>query len=230
MAAPTLSVDPKEIDAALDSEFKALSQRVRRATESVGRSALLLPARDATARALRSNKLPTTWRATTYPAAGVDTLAPAFVVKTKAPKIIAAFAEGAKIVPTGGRRYLWIPTENVPASSGGRRLSPKEIDRRFRRSGKARAQSAFTFARDGSGNLIAFVMANSGVKRLHRKAGDRYVHAFKKATKKDPGQRVAMFILVKQVRLAKRLDLAAIAEAAGGRYAIAYKQAAEARA
>lgn len=217
MVEVTLKVDPSEIDAALDAEFKALSSRVRQATERVGRSALLLPVRDATRRALRSNKLPTTWRGKAYPEDDKPTLAPAFFTWSKAPKIMAAFSEGAKIVPTAGKRYLWIPTENVPTSTGGRRLSPKEIERKFKK---------FSFARAKSGNLVALVMAYSGLRRSKAKGGATK-HVFKRATKKDPGRPVAMFILVKQVRLAKRLDVAAIADAAGARYAVAYSRAAE---
>jgi hypothetical protein len=216
MAAPPLTIDPKEVDAALDAEFKALSKRVRGAMERVGRDALLTPVRDATRAALKSSKLPTTWRGQIQPKDDKPTLAPAYFVWSKAPKIIGAFSEGATIAPTGGRRYLWIPTENVPFKRGGATLGPKEVTEKL---GK------FFYVKSRSGNIVAFVMARVSLKRQHRRGGTSS-RALKRATKKDPGEKVAMFILVRQVRLRKRLDPKGIAETAGARYALAYHQAA----
>jgi hypothetical protein len=217
MAAPTLTVDPKEVDAALDAEFKALSKRVRGAMERVGRDALLTPVRDATRAALKSSKLPTTWRGQLQPKDDKPTLAPAFFVWSKAPKIIGAFSEGATIAPTGGRRYLWIPTENVPKGRGGRPYKPAEVERKFKK---------FIFARSKSGSLVALVMARTGYKETQHRRGAAPKMVFKRATKKEPGEKIAMFILVRQVRLRKRLDPKGIAETAGARYALAYHQAA----
>ncbi|WP_363346296.1 DUF6441 family protein [Methylocystis echinoides] len=216
MAPLTLSVDPKEIDAALDAEFKALSGRVRAATEKAGRATVLIPVRDATRQVLKSRKLPTTWRGQIQPKESKPTLSPAFFTWSKAPKIMAAFSEGATIAPTGGRRYLWIPTENVPVTSGGSRLKPAAVERKFK---------GFTFARARNGSLVALVMARQGSKRSKAR-GRPLKTTFRRATKKDPGKKVAMFILVRKVRLKKRLDVASIANAAGARFAVAYQKAA----
>jgi hypothetical protein len=217
MAAPTLTVDPKAVDAALDAEFKALSKRVRGAMERTGRASLLTPVRDATRRALNSSKLPNTWRGQLQPKDDKPTLAPAFFVWSKAPKIIGAFSEGATVAPTGGRRYLWLPTENVPRGRGGRPIKPADVERKFKK---------FIFARAKNGNLVALVMARTGYKKTSHRKGGAPKMVFKRATKADPGQKIAMFILVRQVRLRKRLDPKAIAEAAGASYALAYHQAA----
>lgn len=216
---PTLKVDPQEIDEALDEQFKALAARVRAATERVGRAALLMPARDATRRVLKSNKLPTTWRGLPQPKENKPTLAPAYFVWSKAPKIMAAFSEGAVIAPTGGKRYLWVPTENVPTGQGGKRYSPQRVEARFK---------GFIFVRARNGNIVALVRARAGTRRS-RARGARRAPSWKRATKKDAGQKVAMFILVKQVRLQKRLDLAGIANQAGARFAVAYQKAANSK-
>lgn len=211
-----LHVDPEQVDAAIDAEYKALAGRVRGAMERVGRASLLMPARDATRLALRSNRLPTTWRGQVQPKDNKPTLAPAFFVWSKAPEIMAAFLEGAVIAPTGGKKYLWIPTPNVPRGQGGKRYSPQRVEARFK---------GFFFVKARGGALVAMVRARAGTKRS-RARGARRTLSWKRATKKDAGQRVAMFILLKQVRLKKRLDIAGIANQAGARYAVAYDRAA----
>ena len=78
--------DKAQIGRALDDEVRALSRRMRTATEKAGREMLLDPLRQATRDALNSRKLPTTWRAAVYPKDDAITLSPAFFVYSKAPK------------------------------------------------------------------------------------------------------------------------------------------------
>jgi len=215
--------DKAEIDAALDAEFKGLSSRVRLATELAGRELLRDPLRGMTAAALQSRKLPTTWRAKVYPNEGEATLSPAYFVSSKAPKIMAAFEEGPTIRPFGGRKYLWIPTENVPRGQGGRRLNPREV---------AAHVGKFTFRPLRNGGFIALAAAKIARVRSHRTGANRNGRAgalhFKSAKKGETSPTLAFFVLKPQVRLRKRLDIAGIAEKAGATYKIRYERAANA--
>lgn len=203
-------VDATQIGRALDQEFSALSKRVRLATEKTGREKLVAPLRDMTRGALNSRKLPTTWRAKVYPDASEETISPAFFVSSKAPKIIAAFQDGATI-RANRSKYLAIPT----AQSGRERrhflkgaLTPAKWE------AENRVKLRFQATRYG-GVLIADTQA--GKRRRGRDA---------QAMRREKS--IVVFVLIKQVRLAKRLDIARIAEEAGASYKIAYEKAANA--
>ncbi len=123
--------DASAFERRLDESRQSIAARLRAGVEAAGLSTLLEPLRADTAKSLRSRKLPTTWRITIFPTdASIQTFQPAAFVFSKAPKIIAAFEAGATIHPLNGRRYLWIPTENVPTTTGGKHQSPRDMEAR----------------------------------------------------------------------------------------------------
>jgi hypothetical protein len=211
----TVEIDKGAISSALEEERIALAKRVRLATNHAGRDLLIDPLRAMTREALRSSKLPTTWRGKLYPGEARHTLTPAFFAFSKAPEIMLAFEEGPTIQPVAGKKYLWIPTENVPRGKGGKRMSPQEVAARV---GK------FSFIPLRNGGLIAVAKATRGVKRSRRKGGTGTTTVSR--AKKGEGERMAFFVLKKQVRLRKLLDITGIADRAGAKYSAAYERAA----
>lgn len=210
-------IDPAAVQRAVDAEFAALSRRVRLATEKTGREAVLLPLRRMTAQALRSRKLPTAWRGVVFPKGEEETVGPAYFAYTESPKIIAAFETGAEISPIKGK-FLAIPT-----IAAGRNM------RAFKSRSGFRTKAALTPAQweKENGVKLRFVPAAFGGlliadEQSFRSKRRKQWRAF---TAKRPGEKV-MFILVRRVRLAKRLDVASIAETAGAAYRISYQSAA----
>lgn len=141
------------------------------------------------------------WRAERYPVGQKSVNAAAYVY-SKAPKIIDAFSKDTVIRTVNGKRYLAIPTENVPFKGGRqgrpRRMTPEEVEDSFNQDLK--------FARTPKGSVIAFVEVVSA------KSG----HGYRRPTKRRLAQgrnveSVVMFFLVPQVTLRQRLDLDAVA-------------------
>ena len=147
-------------------------------------------------------RLANSWRDKHYPNQKLDA---ASLVYTKAPQIIRAFDEGAVIRSRRGR-FLAIPTENAPRKgTDGKRISP----------------STFPEHRFGP---LRFVPRQSGPRcwwwtgcgpRSAGKTGQ--LRGFRRATERArrSGQgltTVVMFLLVPQVKLSKRLDVARAAE------------------
>ncbi|PPD10280.1 MAG: hypothetical protein CTY36_00365 [Methylocystis sp.] len=210
-----LDVDRDAVSRALDEERIGLARHVRAATEKAGRELLVEPLRAMTREAFDSRKLPTTWRARLYPEEARHTLTPAFFAFSKAPAIMTAFEDGATIQPLAGKKFIWIPTENVPRGRGGKRLSPREV---MARVGK------FRFIPLKNGGFLAVAQATRGSRRAHRRGGARTPTIV--GAKKGKGESVAFFVLKKQVRLRKRLDIAGIADRAGAKYSTIYRRAA----
>lgn len=149
------------------------------------------------------NKLANTVRGQTYPA-GAASLDPASWVYTKAPVIMDVFDRGATIVPVNGTVRLAIPTANVPRRRR-KRMTPVEVEAYF-------DQDLIVIHGRGD-TLLAFVdvlLARSG--RGYRPATRR------RLAQGRPRKLVLMFILVRQTRLRKRLDLAGIANRAADRW------------
>lgn len=150
------------------------------------------------------DRLANTWRGKAYPGGG-KSLHPAGYVWSKAPKIVGAFAEGATILPTGGRRYVAIPTKNVPLKARGRRMTPLDVEVAFNQD---------LIIRNGrAGRKLAFVSAVAARKGRGFRAPTKGRLAAGRATRL-----ILMFILVPSVRLAKRLDPDAAFRAASARY------------
>jgi len=147
-------------------------------------------------------RLSRTWRGRTYPNRGHDA---ASLVWSKAPQIVRAFAEGAVIRAKGGR-WLAIPTPAAPKRGvGGKRITPATFP--VERHGPLRLVK-----RRGRTALLVVdgVRVSSTTGRVGRRAkGD--------GRTKSGGYRkgiatVVMFVLVRQVRLRKRLDVVRVAE------------------
>jgi hypothetical protein len=149
-------------------------------------------------------RLANTWRNDTFPSKGAS-LEPTAYVWSKAPKIIGAFALGATILPLAGRRYLAIPTRNVPLKARGRRMTPLEVEVFFNQD--------LVIRHGRAGRRLAFVNV----------VGARNGRGFRPATRGRVAQGrevklVLMFVLTPLARLRKRLD----PDGAAQRWADAY--------
>ncbi len=151
-------------------------------------------------------RLARTWRSRAYPNRGLDA---ASLVWSKAPQIVRVFDEGAVIRSRKGF-WLAIPTPAAPKRGPtGRRITPGAVERMFGR------RLRFVYRSEGPSLLVMDGMVARGGRRggfrvaLTRKAsGSRgsYVSTAGLAT-------LVMFLLVPQVRMPKRLDVARAAEA-----------------
>ncbi len=149
------------------------------------------------------SRLAQTWRSRLYPP--TDTGA-AGEVWTVAPLIIRGFDEGATIVARNGSRWLAIPTANVPPRSWGSKapgghprqlMTPVEVEAAFNRDLRTVLPPG---GRVGYLLMDQMVAARSG--RGFRQATSRRLAQGRGA------QPVLMFVLVPQVTLSKRLDIA----------------------
>jgi hypothetical protein len=140
-------------------------------------------------------RLANTIRSETFPE-GRTSLSAAAVVWSKAPAIVGAHDAGATIRSSAGF-WLAIPTPAAGRSHRGGRISPGEWERR------RGLRLRFVYRRTGPSLLVTEGRLDSGgVARASRSKSGRGV-----AT-------VPVFLLVPQVRLPKRLDLARDARAA----------------
>lgn len=208
----SVEFDKDAISRALEDERVALAKRVRLATDKAGRDLLVDPLRAMTREALNSRKLPTTWRARLYPEEARHTLTPAFFAFSKAPQIMQAFENGAEI-KAHNRRFLAIPTieagRNARHLSRGR-LTPEKWVKENR--------VALIFKPTSYGGvLVAELQRFRTGKRKGKKSRSFVVRRERPAV---------IFILLKQVRLRKRLDLAGLAARAGAKYSAVYERAA----
>jgi hypothetical protein len=191
----------RSLETDMQAELRDLEWAVAAGTRSAGQGLKTELRRQLTSAGL-GQRLANSWRDRHYPNEGLDA---ASLVYTKAPQIVRAFDEGAVIRSRRGR-FLAIPTENAPRKgTDGRRISPG------------------TFPEHSFGPL-RFVPRPSGPSLLvvdglrasfSRKSGE--LRGFRRAT--DRAQRsgqglttVVMFLLVPQVKLRKRLDVARAAE------------------
>jgi hypothetical protein len=147
-------------------------------------------------------RLANSWRDRHYPNQELDA---ASLVYTRAPQIIRAFDEGVVIRSKRGR-FLAIPTENSPRKgTDGRRISPSTFpEHRF---GPLR----FVPRRSGPSLLVVDGLRASFSRQTGQLRGFR--RATERARRSGQGlTTVVMFLLVPQVKLPKRLDVARAAE------------------
>jgi hypothetical protein len=151
-------------------------------------------------------RLANTWQGRRYPNARASMDAAAFVF-SKAPEIVDAFDRAPVIHTVNGRRFLAIPTANVPRAAAGigvrgstHRMSPAEVETYFNQDLK--------FARAGNGRLIAYIdvvgTAAGGFKRPTGKQLGRLYRGIKPLSKHA---QVVMFILTATARMPKRLNV-----------------------
>ena len=147
-------------------------------------------------------RLSRTWRGKTYVNKGHD---PASMVYSKAAQIVRAFDEGAVIKGKGGK-WLAIPTPAAPKRGvGGKRITPAMFP-------TARHGPLRFVPRRGRTALLVVdgvrVSAQTGRVGRQAKGGGRT----KSGGYRQGISTVAMFVLVRQVRLRKRLNVARAAE------------------
>jgi Family of unknown function (DUF6441) len=185
----------------MQSELHAIEGAVVTGTREAGRG-LKTELRRQVGNAGLGQRLANSWRDRHYPNQRLDA---ASLVYTKAPQIIRAFDEGAVIRSRRGR-FLAIPTENAPRKgTDGERICPSTFpEHRF---------GPLRFVHRSSGPSLLVV---DGLRAsFSRKSGE--LRGFRRAT--DRARRsvqglatVVMFLLMPQVKLPKRLDVARAAE------------------
>ena len=181
----------------LQAEIKAGEHAVTAAMKSAG-SELKQAWREQITRAGLGHRLPRTIRNRTYPK-GKDSIDAAAFVWSNAPEILNAHDKGVLIRSKNGF-YLAIPTEAAGKGRGGARLTPAQWEQR--RGMRLR----FIYRRNAPSLLVA------GKARINPRGT-----AVASRSKTGRGQVTApIFLLVPQVRLRKRLDLARDAERVAG--------------
>jgi hypothetical protein len=191
----------RSLHADMQVELRNVERAVTSDTRDAGRG-LKTELRRQVASAGLGQRLANRWRDKHYPNKKLDA---ASLVYTKAPQIIRAFDESAVIRSKRGR-FLAIPTENAPRKgTDGRRISP----------------STFPEHRFGPLRLVprpngpSLLVVDGLRASFSRKTGQ--LRGFRRATERArrSGQgltTVVMFLLVPQVKLRKRLDVARAAE------------------
>jgi hypothetical protein len=191
----------RSLQADLQTELRDIERAVATGTRDAGRG-LRTELRRQVASAGLGPRLANSWRDKHYPNRKLDA---ASLVYTKAPQIIRAFDEGAVVRSQHGR-FLAIPTENAPRKgTDGRRIKPSTFpEHRF---------GPLQFVPRSSGpsllvvdGLRASYSRQTGQLRGFRRATDRARRSGQGLTT------VVMFLLVPQVKLRKRLDVARAAE------------------
>jgi len=191
-----LDFDP-DLVGMLKEEIKAGEHAVTAAMKSAG-GELKQAWREQITRAGLGHRLPRTIRNRTYPK-GKDSIDAAAFVWSNAPEILNAHDRGVLIRSKSGF-YLAIPTEAAGKGRGGARLTPAQWEQR--RGMRLR----FIYRRNGPSLLVAEKA------RINTKGT-----AVASRSKTGRGQVSApIFILVPQVKLRKRLDLARDAERVAG--------------
>jgi hypothetical protein len=191
----------RALQADMQAELRALERAAATGTRNAGRGLRTELRRQVTSARL-GQRLANSWRDRPFPNRRLDA---ASLVYTKAPQIIRAFDEGAVIRSRRGR-FLAIPTENAPRKgTDGRRISPSTFPEH--RYGPLRvvprSSGPSLLVVDG---LRASFGRKSGELRGFRRATDRA------RARGDGLTTVVMFLLVPQVKLPKRLDVARAAE------------------
>lgn len=187
----------------LEAERKAMEAAHRRAMERAAQG-LKASLRQQVEAAGLGRRVANAWRSKVYPAGGKPTLSPAGLVYSNAPKIVEAFDEGAVIRSPDGH-WLAIPTKNVPRARGGRgarrKMTPEEVEIEFN------ADLHFLPSRRRGVAVLAIPAVRAKSKKGFRKASSGRV---------AQGRRirwVPMFVVIKQSKLPKKLDVArAVAE------------------
>lgn len=177
---------------------KTLIERKRATTQQVRRAGIRLKdmLRSQVISAGLGQRVANAWRDKAYGSAASDN--PAALVWSKAPIIHAAFDQGVIIKTRNGERFLAIPSEHVPKKTGGKRMTPLEVESWL--NGDLNFVP-FSGGRPG-GMLVAPQLVRSSNKRGWRKATVRRTRAGRQA---EP---VIMFYLVPTARLKKSLDIA----------------------
>jgi hypothetical protein len=191
----------RSLQADMQVELRNIERAVTTGTRDAGRG-LKTELRRQVGSAGLGQRLANSWRDKHYPNQKLDA---ASLVYTKAPQIIRAFDEGALIRSRRGR-FLAIPTENAPRKgTDGKRISPRTFpEHRF---GPLR----FVPRQSGPSLLVVDGLRASFGRQTGQLRGFRRTTV--RARRSGQGlTTVVMFLLVPQVKLRKRLDVARAAE------------------
>jgi hypothetical protein len=191
----------RSLHADMQAELRDIERAVASGTREAGRG-LKTELRRQVASAGLGQRLANSWRDKHYPNQKLDA---ASLIYTKAPQIIRAFDQGAVIRSRRGR-FLAIPTQNAPRSgTDGKRISPSTFpEHRF---GPLR----FVPRQSGPSLLVVDGLRASFSRKTRQLRGFR--RATDRARRSGQGlATVVMFVLVPQVKLPKRLDVARAAE------------------
>nr|WP_183508345.1 DUF6441 family protein [Methylobacterium brachythecii] len=156
-------------------------------------------------RAGLGQRLANTWRGATYPESG-ESLEAAAYVSSNAAKLIMAFEQGVTITAQN-KKFLAIPApdagvKHVSVSKGSKRLTPADWER------ETGVKLRFVPSKSG-GVLVADAFYRRQAARFQRRK------SFKPINEGGPtaGRSfVVIFVLVKQAKLRKRLDVDRIAQ------------------
>jgi hypothetical protein len=191
----------RALQADMQAELRDIERAVAIGTRDAGRG-LRTELRRQVGSAGLGQRLVNSWRDKHYPNQRLDA---ASLVYSKAPQIIRAFDEGAVVRSKRGR-FLAIPTENAPRKgTDGRRIKPSTFpEHRF---GPLR----FVLRSSGPSLLVADGLRPSYSRQTGQLRGFR--RTTDRARRSGQGlTTVVMFLLVPQVKLSKRLDVARAAE------------------
>lgn len=189
---PDLQAERKRVEAATfaarASTAKTLKERLRAQVTSAG----------------LGGRVAKTWRSKTFNDG--DGLNGAAFVWSKAPHIVDGFERGA-IVHAKGKRWLAIPTQAAPKrGAGGNRATAANLAGRFK----------LKFIQV-SGTRAVLVAENVRVSERTRRATRQAANPYLKSGQLRSGlASVVMFVLVRQVKLPKKLDVETIAKEGPG--------------
>lgn len=135
--------------------------------------------------------------------------------------IIESYSDGATIVARAGKRFLAVPTDDVPRKRSGDALSPDEVETRYGRRLQFIAPNDKGFQTPSARNLGVAYLVLKGL--VIRKASGRWRNATEReragrTRNPRPVQSVIMFTLVRAVRKPKSIDLSVPAEVANTRF------------
>lgn len=191
------------LDKALAHDERLLATAVTDGVTATG-EALKRDLRLQIVRAGLGERLSKSWRGRAFPGRGKVSFDAAYQVRSAAPDVVRGH-EGAVIRGREGQ-WLAIPTENVPRVPGGRgarrRMTPVEVEAAFN-------QDLIVRPAKGRRALVAYVRGN-----VSRKTGRGRALTRRQRAAGKTGTLIAMFVLVPQVRLRKRLDVARARNAA----------------
>jgi hypothetical protein len=155
-------------------------------------------------------RLANTWRGQTFPRTGESAEAAAYV-SSNAPKLIDAFDRGVTITARN-RRFLAIPTPEAGVRQVSKRRSKGSTNNTLTPAAWERETGVklrFVPSKNGGGVLVADAFYR---RQAARYQGRKSFRAIKEAGPDKGRSFVVIFVLVRQVKLRKRLDIAATAK------------------
>ncbi|MCK6500485.1 MAG: DUF6441 family protein [Nitrospira sp.] len=186
----------------MEKEFTTLTGAIKAGTKEAAEG-LKNTLRGQITSAGMGTKLANAWRSKVYENKGYDS---AGLVYTRAPCIVEAFDKGVLIKPKAGGVWLAVPTVTAPKrGTDGKRITPLNFPEA--KLGKLE----FVYRENGPSFLVvhnvrASYSRKTGQLRGFRKASDTALRTGKGLTT------AIMFLLIRQVKLEKRLDVESAAK------------------